>query len=191
MTRVTYTTVELHDSQANSHKFYRSYVVDNVVVHQWGRVGTLGQFSAVQCGNKIGAEGIAEDKINEKVGGGYGGRTRGGFDYPHAIDTGDKDTLRRLGQFANSHVPSAPPAPSPAPKADPAPNPTPKVEADRYSEFTSRALAAVSLAVTAPSAAMVELALLREQWEELEQVHARAASYLDTLNTMLLSDVSA
>lgn len=38
---------------------------------------------------------------------------------------------------------------------------------------------------------MVELALLREQWEELEQVHARAASYLQTLNTMLLTEVPA
>jgi len=36
---------------------------------------------------------------------------------------------------------------------------------------------------------MVELALLREQWEELEQIHARAQSYLSTLDTMLLAPV--
>jgi len=39
---------------------------------------------------------------------------------------------------------------------------------------------------------MVELALLREQWEQweqLEQIHARAQSYLSTLDTMLLAPV--
>ena len=45
------------------------------------------------------------------------------------------------------------------------------------------------LAVTGSPAAMVELALLREQWEGLEQIHARAQSYLSTLDTMLLAPV--
>lgn len=53
-----------------------------------------------------------------------------------------------------------------------------------------QAAATPSQAVTDPNAAMVELALLREQWEELEQIHARAGSYLNTLDSMLLAPVS-
>ena len=50
-------------------------------------------------------------------------------------------------------------------------------------------MAAVSLAVTDPQAALLELALLRDQWEELEQIHAKAASYVNTLESMLLVQV--
>ena len=52
-----------------------------------------------------------------------------------------------------------------------------------------RSPAAVSLAVTEPQKALLELALLRDQWDELEQIHAKAASYVNTLESMLLVQV--
>ena len=52
-----------------------------------------------------------------------------------------------------------------------------------------RSPAAVSLAVTEPQAALLELALLRDQWDELEQIHAKAASYVNTLESMRLVQV--
>lgn len=187
MTTVTATTVTYHDSAANSHKFYRTYVVDDIAIFQWGRIGASGQWSAGTYGGMLGADNAARSKINEKINGGYGDRTTVTFDYRGRLDPNDKDTLKPLHDLVLTQAAARPARPAPAP-APPSPVPA---ALDRHGEFTARALAAVTLAVTDPNAAMVELALLREQWEELQEIHERAESYLQTLNSMLLAPASA
>jgi predicted DNA-binding WGR domain protein len=191
MSTVTATTVT--NTQAGHNKFYRTYVVGKIAVNQYGRIDTVGQWSGQRYSSGQAADNAARDKVSDKIRGGYRNRHVETFEFDDStLQIADRDSLKRL-HFALIHGAGTTPAPAPAaPKPVPAPAPPvlpdPDPEPDRYAAFTSRALGAVTLAVTDPTAAMVELALLREQWEELEQVHERAASYLDTLNTMLLAE---
>lgn len=194
MSRVTVTTVSLIDPQANHRKFYRTYCIDKIAVFQWGRIGTAGQFSAARYNSAIAAKLGADTKITEKMSNGYGDKDVRTFEFDRAIDPDDRETLKALGSAYAGSTP-APAAPPPAPDPTPAPRPTPApivpAVVGAHEVFTQRALDAVILAATDSQAAMVELALLREQWAELERVHEKAASYLRTLDTMLLKGVPA
>lgn len=186
MTRVTCTTVELVDPQAGHNKLYRTYVADNWCVFQHGP-RTIATGGGRWIGHDTRAGGnawrMAQDKINEEVSEGYRRVGEVTFDYAGTLSTNKADLQpldhARVAAGKSTPAPATPPpAPAPAP---------PPVAQDRHAEFTARALAAVSLAATDPQAALLELALLRDQWDELAQIHARAASYLETLNTMLLA----
>lgn len=193
---VTATTVEYHDNGANSRKFYRAHVFGTYVVFQWGRIDSVGQFSGASYYSPNAARVAADVKINEKINSGYGRMRQQTFDYDDraaSLVIGNKDTLKPLDSaFRRAAGAPTPAAPAPQPTPTPAPVPTPSpVLQDRHAEFTARALAAVSLAATDQPAALLELALLRDQWDELAQIHARAASYLETLNTMLLTPAAS
>ena len=52
--------------------------------------------------------------------------------------------------------------------------------------FSSRALAAITLAVTDPAKGAEELAILNAAWPMLQQEMSKARSYLDTLNNLVM-----
>lgn len=73
----TMTEVQYTDPLANSHKFYRAYVLhdtdtdDARVLYNWGRIGATGQFQvSVQPGVEA-AQRTADGKISDKVRKGY------------------------------------------------------------------------------------------------------------------------
>lgn len=193
---VQYVTLEFNDPGANSHKFYRCYSSDDgVAVFQWGRVGAVGQWSAQKLGSAARAISEADDKALEKQSKGYQVTGRGKFDINWKLDPGNKDSLVRLdaarGPSTPASSPASPPRRRPAapaqPPAAPAPTPAPTDPSlSLHEAFSTRALAAITVAAGDPNKALVELAVLNEQWRELEQAHAKAASYLATLNRLVL-----
>ena len=69
------------------------------------------------------------------------------------------------------------------------PSRIPAQDPNPHAAFAARALAAISLAVTDPQAAAVEFALLNDGGRVLETQHAKAASYLKTLDQLLIGAV--
>lgn len=73
----TMTEVSYEDTLANSHKFYRAYVLhdeesgDVRVLFNWGRIGAKGQFKSVVQPGLEAAWRTADGKISDKVRNGY------------------------------------------------------------------------------------------------------------------------
>lgn len=201
MSTVIATTVTLIDPSANHRKFYTTYAVDGFSVNQWGRIGTRGQFSSpVNHHGQNAAAWAAKEKIQQQESEGYSNRTEVRFEFTGALT--DKESAKALHPLHEAAIAGAAPVtPSPPPLVpsgppqpafpDPTPAPAPDPALDPHAAFTARALEAVNLAVTDPAKAMVELAVLREQFTELEKIHRKAASYLSTLDRMLLTAVDA
>ncbi len=195
MSTVTCTTVEKVGGSNN--KFYRAYVMDDWCVFQFGPRTIApggGQWRGRQCGSRGQAISLANGKMDEEISEGYRMVGTETFEYNGTLTTAKADlqpldharTAAANGSMSGLKAkPSGPPQPAfpdpTSPSADPLPPPT-----DRHGEFSTRALAAVALAASEPQKAMLELALLREEFAELERIHGRAASYLKTLENMVL-----
>lgn len=184
MTEIEVLTVYLVDAMAGHDKYYRTYASDKWIVIQYGPNGTAG-FGNLSWRPAVGAQSAARDVVRKKELKGYNSRQTHRFTHNLSVgnDRGAMESLVNayVAQQANGF------APSDAPAADATPVPAAPVDAtaDRFAEFTSRALAAISLSVTDRSRAAVELSHLNEQWSELEQVHSKAKSYMNTLHQMM------
>lgn len=184
-------TVEFHDAQSNSHKFYRAYVIGKWVAFQYGRVGAIGVFSAKMCISGIEAQNAAGRKLDIERKKGYVDTDRVYFDYDIAKVSSAKHDLWPLDVERQRHSSNAPsnkgaPAPDPKPKQAPAPVPAASTGVDVFTEFNTRVLAAIVLAAGDKGAAVVELALLTERLSELAALHVKAASYHRSLEQMVL-----
>lgn len=174
-------TAYLQDYDANSDKFYRTYEIGPWAVFQWGRRGVVGQFKAEQFSGPRQASEAAQKKLNSKHAEGYRDLDEVSFDYDPTFISTDKASCVRLDDVRQAAAPSRVPVSTPSSTASPAPPPK-----DLYADFTERALQAITLAVTDPQMGAIEYALLNAQWPELEQVHAKAQSYLKTLDSLVL-----
>lgn len=186
MSLVTCTTVEKVDAQAGNNKFYRTYVIDNWCIFQHGPRTIApggGRWIGKRHNSPSSAQVAARDKISEELRDGYDNKTVVTFDYPGTPSTNKAD-LQPLDISRQRAVPT--PAPRPvAPPPAPAPAP-PVAPASDHAAFTARALAAISLAITDPQAAHVEFGILNDAWRALEAQHGKAASYLKTLDQLLI-----
>jgi predicted DNA-binding WGR domain protein len=68
VTQINTWELQFHDNYANSHKFYRLYVLPSAYVMQWGRVGTTGQFKTTMSSDPSYA---AKQQSYAKEGKGY------------------------------------------------------------------------------------------------------------------------
>lgn len=186
-------TVFLTDYAANHDKFYRVYVIGKYCAFQWGRRGTLGQFEVHTYPTASGATLAANTKLNSKLRSGYGNQETAQIRFDLARFTPDanpkSESSRKYGrQLAAVYDASHQSTPGPRPST----GTTPTAEAEptqALKTFTSDALAAITLAVGDPVAAMVQYAKLNERWaaveEEVEIDLAKARSYLDTLDSLV------
>lgn len=195
LTAVTCTTLEFNDDQANSHKFYRVYTCGSWTVFQWGRVGAVGQWSGSEHSSSASAKVAANDQLHAKKSKGYALVGVALFDHDESKLSVDKDDLtpldagRRRAQASSAQPAPATPAPKPRkPAGAPDPDPAPPVSdvLNPHAVFAARALTAITLAVTDPQKAVEEFAILNDSWKDLEIQHAKAASYLKTLDQLLI-----
>ena len=179
-------TVYLVDAAAGHDKLYRTYAGDDGLVVQYGPNGTRG-WGNLSYRPDADARRNARLMIEKKEKGGYNSRQTHTFDWNQPVDTRPGMEMlvdRYEGLKANRSF--AGPRSAPAPGAPIADVPGAEPEApDRFAEFTARALAAISLSVTDRDRAAVELSLLNARWEELEQIHGKAKSYMNTLHQMM------
>lgn len=181
-------TVFFQDYNANADKFYRVYSVGDWAVFQWGARGVVGQFSAKQHSSAVTAEQACNRQLSAKQAKGYTNLLHTSFQYDPSFMDGSKPRCVQLDDVrqAADGNPAPPPAPA-TPSGQPVPaTPVQAAPSDVHSEFTARALAAITLAVTDPTQGAVEFALLNAAWPELEQVHAKARSYLSTLDSLII-----
>lgn len=192
VTTVYVSTVSQTDYQQNADKFYRAYAAGDWCIFQFGARGTVGQWRAKQHGSPQAARAAAVEQIGAKIRKGYGDRVEGEFQFDVSLLDGGKprciqlDDVRQAANVSNP-VP-APAAPTGNEIWDPAPTtPTPAPwSTGVHAEFTARALKAITLAVTDPEKGAVEFALLNAAWPELEAEHAKAQSYLNTLDSLVM-----
>lgn len=184
MTTVEVRTAYLVDPRINADKMYRTYATDEWIVVQYGPNGTSGYGNLSWRPVQGGGHGDAELMLRKKMLKGYHDLQVHSFEFTPLVDSTRhaQETLVNayVAQQVSGHAPSAA-ATSVEVAAEP------EVIADRFAEFTDRALRAISLSVTDKSRAVVELTLLNDQWEELERVHGKAASYMNTLQQMMTS----
>lgn len=182
MSNVNVQTVYCVNPDANEDKYYRVFTDGSWIVIQYGPNATVGYGNlSWRPANGDGFH-LATDMINKKVRKGYHDKQSVSFEYSPAVDT-TRPTLESLvnAYTALQSTGNAPTAAGAAPVIPP----TPEQVADRFASFTDRALKAISLSVTDRQKATVELTVLNDQWEELEEVHTKAASYMNTLTQML------
>lgn len=184
---VTCSTVFFADAQSGSDKYYRTYQVGNWHIFQWGPRGKAGQFQAKQhLASGVAAE-ACRTQIDVKMKKGYGHRIDSTFRYDSDFMDGSKERMLQLNDIREASPGPQEPA---APKASPVAATSTPVQAaaatDLHGQFTERALRAISLAVTDPIAGAVEFGLLNAAWPELEQAHAKARSYLSTLDSLVI-----
>lgn len=176
-------TVFFQDYNANADKQYRVYVVGDWAVFQWGRRSVVGQFKATKHGSPSAAAVACRNQLATKMAEGYSGRVDDTFDYNQAFMDGSKSSCTQLDDIRQAACGTT--VASSSPTAAPS-TPVPVATSDPYGDFTARALAAISLAVTDPRKGATEYAILNAAWPELEQIHAKAQSYLKTLDSLVI-----
>lgn len=196
------TTVFETDYNANIDKFYTAYSLGPYEIRQWGRVGVIGQFSIQRHPSDPSARNSAHNQIVAKERKGYTsppGRQEVTFqfDIDKLGSNPGKDQAKWVAHAKDAYVHSGAGAPAPAAEGNTAPRkknePLPKfapVQADRFEDFTDRALKAITQAVTDPAKAGVTYAKLNEEWEELVAITEKAQSYLSTLDQLVSSSMA-
>lgn len=179
-------TVYEKDYSANTDKFYRVYAAGRWSVFQWGRTGTVGQFKGEGHVTDGPATAACRDQLEKKRAKGYTGLEERTFQFDVDLLDGSKQRFVQLDDVRQASTRSAPRIAVGTSTTPPSANPAPPAPRDPYAEFTDRALKAISLAVTDPQKGAVEYALLNAQWPELEQLHAKAQSYLKTLDSLVM-----
>lgn len=170
-----------------SRKFYRVFTVEETEIRQWGRVGTSGQFQLIDHGGKRAAEESAENQLRTKEAKGYNGRISRTFGF-------DPDTFNRIrrehgdkaaGQAVATALEAAETGEQFQPSGETWDHREPETETDKLEEFAQRALRTVSRAAQGDQQAAVEYAMLRQDFEAIEEQYNRAESFLGTIETML------
>lgn len=174
---------------ANVDKFYRGYAVGDWVIFQHGRRGATGTFLApTRYADHATAVAIVQNKMAVKIREGYERRQDGRFQYTTPVDANLTDATVR--QQLNAERIAALGEQDPfdgAAQAVPDAAATPAAPAeDVLGIFSSRALAAITVAVTDPAKGAEELAILNAAWPMLQQEMGKARSYLDTLNNLVM-----
>lgn len=187
------TTVVFHDDDINSDKFYRTFAGDNgTEIRQYGRIGALGAFQWFPRTSSTDAVNQADTQIRSKERKGYKGREIAQFDFPdHKAPTNIGDS-RHLGQaFQASGLPGSRPhemvdkmqgrtvLPStpaqPVNDADPSP--------DYLLELV---MEGINVSITDREAGTAALIDLRPRIDEAKNKLDQVASYLETLETLVL-----
>ncbi len=192
------TTVVQTDYSANIDKFYTTYSVGPYEIRQWGRIGVIGQFSIEKHSSAMTAAASARGQVTKKERGGYtDGRTdvTFQFDLDKLGSNPSKDQAKWVAHAKDAYAAGVGVTMKPTPKGGrtsdtPAPVTVPTQSKDRFEDFTSRALNAITLAVTDPAKASVVYAKLNEEWVELEAVTEKAQSYLSTLTSLVSASMS-
>jgi predicted DNA-binding WGR domain protein len=199
-------TVLQTDYNANIDKFYTTYSLGPYEIRQWGRIGVIGQFSIEKHASPSAAAVSARGQINAKVRKGYtDGRTDVTFQFDldklganpgkeqakwvaHAKDAYERTgaTVTKVGNPTNKAIKVTPGARGPAFPI----GPKTVIEVDRFEDFTNRALAAITQAVTDPAQASITYAKLNGEWEELQAVTEKAQSYLSTLDSLVSASMA-
>lgn len=172
-----------------SRKFYRVFTVEETEIRQWGRVGTTGQFQVIDHGGKRAAEESAENQLRTKEAKGYNGRISRTFGFdPETFNRvrrehGDKAAGQAVATAFEAAEAGGDVGDFTAYQQDPKQPET--VTTDKLEEFAQRALRTVSRAAQGDQQAAVEYAVLRQDFEAIEEQYNRAESFLGTIETML------
>ena len=179
----------------------RAFIVSRLAVTAWeipdpDNIGALkwvvhdhGMEMAAEIGIKDRVRQMAVERPGSTV-------TTGTFPVPHGFNdalAGPPNDAGRMLAAAWDKSRAVAPRPGVRPPAGRRKDTGPAADAavDRLVAFEQRALDALGLAADDPAAAMAEFAELRDQHKEMRAALLRAASYLDSLGTVLAGMLGA
>lgn len=193
MSTVTVTTLTQVDFASSANKFYRTLVIDNWEIRNWGPMEIRGQASVKRHPDARSARASAEAQLELKWKKGYKTTDRvvDTFEFPvnKLIERPNPDGAKLLiDAYKASGMPGSNPVALVAqrnPVSIHPTAPTPAATTDRLEVFNQRTLAAITVSMTDPGKATEEYIRLNDELKALMDGLEVGKSYLDTLSAMV------